>query len=102
VPQELGDFGILVYSGLSPRRAVWFNLATGLTAMVGALATLMLGRHVEGLSTVLLPVAAGGFIYIAGSDLVPELHRVRTTAASLRQIMLILLGVGVMFIPDVL
>jgi zinc and cadmium transporter len=102
VPQEIGDFGILVHSGLPARRAVWLNLLTGLTAMVGALVTLTLGRYLGGFATALLPVAAGGFIYIAASDLVPELHRVRTATASLRQIVLIALGVAVMLLPELL
>jgi zinc and cadmium transporter len=99
VPQEMGDFGVLVYAGFSPRRAVAFNLATGLTAVAGALAALVLGRYSETFVAGLLPVAAGGFIYIAASDLVPELHRVRTATGAIRQITLIVVGVMVMLLP---
>jgi len=102
IPQELGDFGILVHSGLTPRRAVWFNLLTGLSAVAGTIAGLVLGHYLDGFASRLLPVAAGGFLYIAASDLVPELHQVRSAAASFRQILLIALGVAVMLLPEVL
>lgn len=99
VPQEMGDFGVLVYSGLPVRRAVLFNLVSGMTALAGALAIMIVGRLAEGFSTGLLPVAAGTFLYIAASDLVPELQRVRAVGASLRQIALMVLGVALMLLP---
>lgn len=102
VPQEMGDFGVLVHSGLPVRRAVLFNLVSGMTALAGALVVMIVGRLAEGFSTGLLPVAAGTFLYIAASDLVPELHRVRTVGASLRQIALIMLGVTLMLLPATL
>lgn len=99
VPQEIGDFGVLVYGGLSVKRAVLFNLGSGLTAVLGAVLTLVVGRLAEGFTTALLPVAAGSFLYIAASDLVPELHRARQAPAAAWQIGLILLGVGLMCLP---
>jgi len=99
VPQELGDFGVLVYSGLAPRRAVWFNFLSGLAALVGAAVTLTIGRAATGLTDALLPIAAGSFLYIAASDLIPELRRERQVGTSLWQLGLVLLGVAVMALP---
>ncbi|HEY9443905.1 MAG TPA: ZIP family metal transporter [Gemmatimonadales bacterium] len=99
VPQELGDFGVLVYGGLPVRRAVWFNFLSGLAAMLGAAATLAVGGMAGRVTDALLPVAAGSFLYIAASDLIPELRRERHPAASVRQLGLVLSGIAVMAAP---
>ena len=96
IPQEIGDFGVLVHAGLPVRRAVLLNALSGVTAVAGALGTLAVGRMAAGVTTALLPVAAGSFVYIAASDLVPELQQVRGAAASARQVGLIVLGIGLM------
>jgi zinc and cadmium transporter len=96
LPQEIGDFGILLYSGLPYRRAVRLNLLSGLSALAGAVLTLVIGARIAGFAQVLLPFAAGNFIYIAAADLVPELHRARGLATAARQIALLLLGIGLM------
>lgn len=75
IPQELGDFGVLVYGGFSRRKALWFNFLTALTAVIGASVSLALGSALEGFVPLLIPFAAGNFIYIAGSDLIPELRK---------------------------
>lgn len=98
VPQELGDFAVLVYGGMPVRRAVGFNFLTGLTAVAGAVLVLAAGPAL-GSPAVLLPVAAGGFVYIAAADLVPELHRARRLSVSLGQIGLMLLGVALVSVP---
>ena len=72
VPQELGDFGILVHSGWSRRAALLFNLASGLTFLVGALIAYALSGALD--VALLLPFAAGNFLYIAVSDLLPQLR----------------------------
>jgi zinc and cadmium transporter len=102
VPQELGDFGVLVYGGLPVRKAVLYNFASALTAAVGAVLTLLLGGYITGLSTSLLPFAAGSFLYIAGSDLIPELQRERRLSTSLWQSLLVLLGVVLMALLSLL
>jgi zinc and cadmium transporter len=99
VPRELGDFGILIYSGLSIRRAVLWHLAVGSLAIAGTVVTLLLGRWVLGLTSALLPIAAGNFIYIAASDLIPELQRDRRAATSIRQVIVVLVGIGLMALP---
>ncbi|MEM3402906.1 MAG: ZIP family metal transporter [Candidatus Hadarchaeales archaeon] len=75
VPQELGDFGVLVYGGLKPRRALFLNFVTALTAVVGGAGGYYILPLFENAKIFLLPFAAGGFLYIAASDLIPELHK---------------------------
>jgi zinc and cadmium transporter len=79
IPQELGDFGVLVYGGFSKAKALLFNFISALAAMVGALAGYFLADKVAHFSSFILPLTAGGFIYIATSDLIPELHKERDT-----------------------
>lgn len=97
IPQEIGDFGILVHGGLSARKALVYNLLSALAAFAGALLIFALGPHVGNLFIYILPITAGGFLYIAGSDLIPELHEHDThPAVSLGQLACILLGIAVM------
>lgn len=94
IPQELGDFGILVHSGVPPKRALRLNLLTGSTAVLGAVFALVSGASLSG--RVLLPIAAGAFIYIASTDLLPELHKEPEPRKSLLQVGALLLGLLVM------
>lgn len=75
IPQELGDFGVLLYSGMSKKRAMFFNFMVALIAVMGVFVGYFLIQYVEGITLFLVPAAAGGFIYIAASDLIPELHK---------------------------
>ena len=104
IPQEIGDFGVLVYGGYSPRRALLYNFLTGLTGLVGAALALIIGTRVEGFADYLLPLTAGAFIYIAGSDLIPELNRRHSHSAgkSAWQLVMMVLGAGVMLLPGLL
>ncbi|MEM2104058.1 MAG: ZIP family metal transporter [Candidatus Bathyarchaeia archaeon] len=95
VPQELGDFGVLVYGGLSRKKALVFNFISAVTAILGALTTYFLA-YARSLETLLVPFAAGGFIYIAATDLMPELHKKAHAKESLIQLIFILLGTGLM------
>lgn len=97
VPQELGDFGVLIHGGLSIRKAIVVNLGSASVAVVGAVLTLLAGAGQGAVvSDLLLPVAAGGFIYIASADLVPELQRDHSLRSVLTQTTTIALGVAVM------
>jgi zinc and cadmium transporter len=78
VPQELGDFGVLVYAGWSRSRALLFNVLSALTFLVGSLVAYFASFRMD--VTFLLPLAAGNFIYIAASDLIPEVNRPRDLA----------------------
>ncbi len=85
IPQELGDFGVLLYGGFSRQKALFYNFISALAAMVGAIAGYFISDIASGFSNFVLPLTAGGFIYIATSDLIPEIHkesnRRRSTAA---------------------
>lgn len=74
IPQELGDFAVLVRSGMAPAKALLWNLGSAAIAFVGAGIVLVSGLDAEALTTWAVPVIAGAFIYIAAADLVPELH----------------------------
>ena len=102
VPQEIGDFGVLMYAGFSRSRALLLNLCSASCAIVGAVITLLLGSHLAGLPSMILPVAAGGFIYVAGSDLVPELQKERNISKSFLQLLGIGAGVALMLLLTVL
>lgn len=101
IPQEIGNFGVLVYGGYTPRRALWVNFGSGLVGLLGAALALVAGQTVEGLADVLLPITAGAFLYIAGSDLIPELNRRHSHPAvkSVWQLVMMALGVAVMTLP---
>jgi zinc and cadmium transporter len=75
IPQEMGDFSVLIYGGFTKKKALIFNFLTALTAVLGAIIALTLGSYLEGFVPLLIPFAAGNFIYIAGSDLIPELRK---------------------------
>lgn len=97
IPQEMGDFSILVHAGMRPWRAFAMNSLTALTALLGAAATLLISSAgVAGIAEVLVPVTAGGFVYIASTDLIPELHKEPEAVKSLIQLAALVVGVGVM------
>ncbi|MBC8500733.1 MAG: ZIP family metal transporter [Nanoarchaeota archaeon] len=96
IPQEIADFGVLLHGGFSKGKALFFNFMTALTAVIGAVAAIIISSYVQNVTYFLIPFAAGGFIYIAGSDLIPELHKEVKVKKSLIQITLFILGVGVM------
>ena len=98
IPQEIGDFGVLLHGGLSKTKALIFNFASALAAVGGAILVLILGERIVGVSQLLIPFTAGGFIYIAGSDLIPELHKETNLAKSLIQMVGLILGIGVMLV----
>ena len=81
IPQELGDFGILIHGGWQRRRALLFNLLSGLTFLVGGLVAYAVSGTID--ATLLVPFAAGNFIYIGASDLVPEVNRHRNATVNL-------------------
>jgi zinc and cadmium transporter len=98
VPREIGDLAVLIYTGLPVRRAVLWNLASALTALLGTVIMLILGQRLEGFADAMLPIAAGAFLYVAAAGLIPELRRQEGWASSSLQIALVLAGVVVMAI----
>lgn len=74
-PQQLGLFGVLIHGGMEKRKAIMYSYLSQASVIVGGVAGYFLSTSLESLSSLLLPFAAGGFIYIAASDLVPEMHK---------------------------
>lgn len=92
IPQEIGDYGVLIHAGYTKAKALFYNFISALAAFVGAGLALMLGSQSESISEFLLPFAAGGFIYIAMTDLIPELHKQKAVRNSIIQIVSVLVG----------
>ncbi|MFA4833949.1 MAG: ZIP family metal transporter [Patescibacteria group bacterium] len=97
IPQEIGDFGVLIHAGYSRAKALLFNFCSALLAVFGALIALLVGPQTENFSAFIIPFTAGGFIYIATADLIPELKKESRFWQSLSQLLSILLGLGIMF-----
>ena len=96
IPQEISDYALLIYSGYTRKAALLWNFCSALTAIVGALIVLLSrGEHPEFL-TLLMAFAAGNFLYIAGADLIPELHKETRLQSALMQLILICGGIGLM------
>ncbi len=98
IPQEQGDFGILINAGFTPRRALQMNFLSAALALVGVVLSLSLGPSLGDYTVFMLPFTAGGFIYIAGSDLIPELHAERELPGSVAQFVMLVAAIGLMFL----
>ncbi len=98
IPQEIGDFGVLLYSGYSKQKALLMNFLISLTAVAGGVITYYLGSEFVELTKYLVPFAAGGFIYIASSDIIPELHKEKDSKKSALQLLFFVLGIAVMYL----
>jgi zinc and cadmium transporter len=96
IPQEIGDFGVLIHGGFSKTKAIFLNFITALVAVLGAIVALLLGNIISNLQQILVPLAIGGFLYIAGSDLIPELHKETKVWISVGQILAFILGILIM------
>lgn len=98
IPQRMGDFGVLIHAGYSKKKAILFDFLYSLTAIFGAGAALVFGESAKSFLPFLMPFAAGGFIYIAGSDLIPELHKETDPAKSAVQLIAFVAGIAVMLV----
>jgi|TARA_Y100000310_G_scaffold206422_1_gene206841 zinc and cadmium transporter len=95
-PKEMGWFGVLVHGGFSKSKALIYNYTSSLLTIIGAVMALILSNYVENLQLFIIPVAVGGFIYLAGSNLIPELHKESGLRKSLFQLITLLAGILVM------
>lgn len=103
IPQEIGDFGILLKKGLSRRKIILFNLLSAVAAIFGAILTYLSGDLIKGLLPVFLSLTAGFFIYIAASDLIPEIHEESKSRLALLESFLLIFGaVSVIFLVSIL
>lgn len=96
IPQELSDFGVLVYGGFSKFKALAYNFASAATAIFGTILGFSFAGRIESFSSVLLAIAASSFIYIASCDLIPELHKQSDIKKSAVSILFFLLGILLM------
>lgn len=96
IPQEIGDFGVLLHGGFTKEKAILLNFATALAAVLGTIAVLIFGTYAANSVSFLVPFAAGNFIYIASTDLIPELHKETAVKKSILQLIWFVLGVCIM------
>jgi len=101
LPQELGDFGVLVYGGFARKKALLYNLLAQMTSILGGVIGFFLVAG-TGLAVYLLPFAAGGFIYIGASDLIPELHKQASLEKTMVAFLFFLAGIGFMALTKML
>ncbi|OGW83609.1 MAG: hypothetical protein A2987_02985 [Omnitrophica bacterium RIFCSPLOWO2_01_FULL_45_10] len=97
IPQELGDFGILLYGGFSRSKALFYNFLSATTAIFGTLLGYYFAQHVRFFTGLLLPIAAGGFIYIASCDLIPEIHKQLAVKNATFSVLSFIAGILLMF-----
>src|SRR3989338_6081473 len=93
IPQEIADFSILIYGGFSKAKALIYNFLTALTAIVGALLTYFFSGALENSHSYIAAFAIGGFVYIAGTDLIPEIQKEKDLKKSMLQLLMIAFGI---------
>ena len=98
IPQEIGDFAVLLHGGYSKKRALLLNFLTALSAVIGVIITLSIGHFAHEFQHVLVPIALGMFVYIAGTDLIPEINKHNEDRKfSAIQVLIFIAGVALMF-----
>ncbi|NMB56882.1 ZIP family metal transporter [Candidatus Beckwithbacteria bacterium] len=97
IPQEIGDFAILIHGGMNKKKALIYNYISAFFAIFGAVFGFILIEQINNLSNFLLPFTAGGFIYIAASDLIPELHKEKSFKKSILAFIFFLAGLIFMY-----
>jgi zinc and cadmium transporter len=102
IPQEIGDYSLLTYSGFSRKKALLYNFFTALTAIIGGIFTYFFAQQATWFSSYMLPIAAGGFVYIAAADLLPELKKEARLETTALQMAFILAGVAVLLAAKML
>ena len=98
IPQEISDFSLLLHSGMSRAKALLFNFASALTALIGAMAMLFVGASINNAIPYVAAITAGGFLYIAIADLVPTLHKEKRARQATMQFLAFLIGIGIMLL----
>ncbi|MBI2836249.1 MAG: ZIP family metal transporter [Chloroflexi bacterium] len=98
IPQELGDFGVLVYGGFSRKRALMFNFLSGVTAVIGGVAGYFASHLMQGLTVYLLLLASGHFIYIGAADLIPAIKAQPSLRRSILHFAVFILGIVLMLL----
>lgn len=96
IPQEIGDFGVLIHAGYTKTKALFFNYLSAAAAFIGAILTLWIGESLEKTQEYLIPFTIGGFIYIATADLIPEMKKETGLKKSSGQILALIFGIAIM------
>jgi len=102
IPQEIGDFAVLLYAGVKKGRALALNFLVALTIVIGGIAGYFLALRAENLITYFLPLAAGGFLYVSTSDLIPEIRKEKDIKKSLISFTVFFLGLGIMYLATLI
>ena len=102
IPQEIGDFGVLIYGGVKKRRALILNFISAITVIFGGVTGYLLKGWIGESIVFLLPFAAGNFIYISSTDLIPEIRYKESPIQSFVRLIVFLAGIGVMAVIRVL
>ncbi len=98
IPQEIGDFGLLLHKGMKRKKIILVNILSAAASFIGAILTFLAGDILEKYIPVLLALTAGFFIYIATSDLIPEIHYEKRRNHAIFESVLLILGVTVMWV----
>ena len=101
IPQEIGDFGVLIYGGFSKKKALLLNFLIALTAVLGGLTGYLISNLIENMVLYILPFAAGGFIYIAATDLIPEIKKELNMKKYMATLLVFILGILIMWITKI-
>jgi zinc and cadmium transporter len=102
IPQEIGDFGVLIYGGFEKKKAITLNFIVALTIVFGGIVGYFISQRIEQAVLFLLPFAAGGFIYIAATDLVPEIKKEVDIKKSMGTLFVFVCGVLIMWLVKLL
>lgn len=98
IPQEIGDFSVLLYAGYSKKKALIFNFLSACAAILGTILALTIGLRFSRLSDYIIPIASGGFIYIASADLIPELKKEQQLKKTISQLVGLFMGIIIMLL----
>lgn len=101
IPQEIGDFGVLLYGGFSKKKAIVLNFVVALTAVFGGIVGFFISSFVENIVIYILPFAAGGFIYIAATDLVPEIRKELDMRKYMATLVVFICGILIMYFTKI-
>jgi zinc and cadmium transporter len=101
IPQEIGDLGVLLFSGFKKKKALILNFIVALAALAGGIVGFFISSHVEKFTSLLLPFAAGSFIYISSSDMIPEIRKIEGLKNSFSIFLVFLLGILLMYFSKV-
>ena len=98
IPQEIGDYGVLIYAGFTKKKTLLLNYIVAFTVVIGGVFGYFSFIYLENILPYLLPFAAGGFVYIASSDLIPEIRKELNTKKSMISILIFIIGIVFMYL----